>query len=348
MADRAPDSELLSLGNDPVVTVAIPMLNELGAIKACLDSFAAQDYPHELLDVLVIDAGSTDGSRDYVNERAARESWVRVIDNPIGSAAAAFNLGAREGTGQVVCLFSAEGVPSTDYVSRSVKVLLETGVVGVGGRYHHLGTTPVSRSIGMAMVSPFGMASAHRMARTRKVVDNISHPAYVRQALLDVGGFDETLARNSDYELNVRLRHAGHLLMFDPSIESIYRPRPTLEALGRQFWHYGRWKARIAKQHPGDTKPRHLIAPALTIAAAATPLALTISRPLRLLTASSWLTYIASCMAAGLHAGRSGPDHSRLTLFASFPVMHFSWGAGYVTSTLADLLSPKKDVPENR
>lgn len=343
MVDSAAETGLSSLGNDPIVTIAVPMLNELGAIEACLDSFAAQDYPHDLLDVLIIDGGSTDGSREYVNERATREPWVRVIDNPIGSAAAAFNLGAQEGNGEVVCLFSSHGVPATDYVSRSVKVLLETGVVGVGGRYHHLGTTPVSRAIGMAMVSPFGMASAHRMARTRQVVDTISHPAYIRQALLDVGGFDQSLARNSDYELNVRLRQAGHLLMFDPSIESIYRPRPTLEALGRQFWHYGRWKARVAQQHPGDIKPRHLVAPALAVGAAATPFALAASRPLRLLTAGSWGTYIASCIAAALHAGQSGPDHSRLALFASFPAMHLSWGSGFVTSTIEDLFSGKKD-----
>lgn len=315
------------------------MLNELGAIEACLDSFAAQDYPHDRLDVLVIDGGSTDGSREYVDERSTNEPWVRVIDNPVGSAAAAFNLGAREGRGEVVCLFSSHGVPATDYVSRSVKVLLETGVVGVGGRYHHLGLTPVSRAIGMAMVSPFGMASAHRMARERKVVDTISHPAYVRQSLLEVGGFDETLARNSDYELNVRLRQAGHLLIFDPSVESIYRPRPTLEALGRQFWHYGRWKARVARQHPGDIKARHLVAPALAVGTALTPVALVASRVTRLAAMSSWSAYALGCAAAAVHAGKSGPDHSRPAMFAAFPTMHLSWGAGFVLSTIEDGLS---------
>ncbi len=343
MIDSAATPALAALGNDPVVTVAIPMLNESGSIESCLDSFAAQDYPHDLLDVLIIDGGSTDGSREYVEERSITEPWIRVIDNPIGSAAAAFNLGAFEGKGDVVCLFSSHGVPATDYVSRSVKVLLETGVAGVGGSYYHLGTTPVSMSNGMAMVSPFGMASAHRMATTRQLVDTISHPAYVRQALVNIGGFDESLARNSDYEINVRLRQAGHELLLEPSIESIYRPRPTRKALGSQFWHYGRWKARVARQHPGDTKPRHLVAPALAVGAAITPVAIAVGGPLRSLTAASWATYFAGCVAATVHADQSEHDYSKLALLAAFPTMHLSWGAGFVTSTIEDAFSRKKD-----
>lgn len=318
------------------------MLNEMGAIDACLDSFAAQDYPHDQLDILVIDGGSTDGSRSYVEERAEREPWVRVIDNTVGSAAAAFNLGAREGHGEIVCLFSSHGVPASDYVSRSVKVMQETGVVGVGGRYLHLGTTPVSRSIGLAMVSPFGMASGHRMATARRTVDTISHPAYNRQVLLDVGGFDERLARNSDYELNVRIRQAGHELVFDPSIESIYRPRPTLEALGKQFWHYGRWKARVAQAHPGDVKPRHLVAPTLAVGAAATLPALALGGLARKTTLFSWAAYAIGCIGATAYASSGSRDTSRPALLAAFPTMHLSWGAGFVTSTLEDLWKKNK------
>ena len=350
MGNPAAEAKVAPLGNDPIVTIAIPMLNELGAIEACLDSFAAQDYPHSLLDVLVIDGGSTDGSRRYVEQRALEEPWVRVIDNRVGSAAAAFNLGASEGRGEVVCLFSSHGVPATDYVSRSVKVLHETGVVGVCGKYHHIGKTPVSSAIGAAMVSPFGMASSHRMADTRQKVDTISHPAYIRQGLLEVGGFDESLARNSDYEINIRLRQAGHELVFDPSIESIYRPRPGLKALGKQFWHYGRWKARVAQLHPGHVKPRHMAAPLLAIGAVLTPAAFVANRFTRLIAGSAWLAYLVGCGLATAKAAKSaqsqaaesgGAKPSIRALFGAFPTMHLSWGAGFVTSLVEDLTNKK-------
>lgn len=325
----------------PTVTVAVPMLNEMGAIEHCLDSFEAQDYPLEHLEVLVIDGGSTDGSREYVENRAATQSWIRVVNNPVGSAAAAFNIGAFDGTSDIVFLFSSHGVPASDYVSRSVESLLDTNASGVGGRYLHIGTTPKSTAIGAAMVSPFGMASAHRYATERQEVDTISHPAYWRKALIDIGGFDETLARNSDYEINIRLRRAGHSLVFDPSIESIYRPRPDLESLSKQFWHYGRWKAHVARQHPKDVRPRHLVAPAFTAFTLMAPLLCRWANGRRLV-AGAAIAYGSATVAATRQAAATHPAPvSNKTLAAAFPTMHLSWGAGVLTS-LAQMLRPSK------
>lgn len=319
----------------PVVSVVIPMLDELGCIEECLDGFAAQTYPNELLDVVVVDGGSSDGSRPYVEGRVGREAWVRVIDNPDRKASSAFNRGVEAAKGDVVCLFSAHGVPDPVYVERSVDVLDETGAAGVGGRYLHVGHDSVSNAIGLAMVSPFGMASPHRFASGRCEVDTISHPAYRKEWLERTGPFDETLQRNSDYELNFRMRASGGKLVFDPSIESVYRPRATLKALGRQFWWYGRWKARVARRHPGSLRPRHLVAPAAAAGAALSPLLLAgrRTRPFAGLGLGAYAVLVA------IATTRSRPrahDADPLTLAAAFPVMHGAWGAGFLASVAED------------
>ena len=256
---------------DPLVTVVVPMLDERGHIGACLDSFEAQTHPPDRLDVVVVDGGSADGSREYVDERAHEANWLRVVDNPARRAAAAFNVGLDGARGDVLCLFSAHGLADRDYVTASLRVLAETGAAGVGGSYRHLGDSPASTSIGLAMASRAGMASPHRFAAHRQEVDTISHPAYRTDVLRSVGGFDESLVRNSDYELNYRLRAAGHRLVFDPSIESVYRPRPSLRALGRQFWWYGKGKAQVLRRHPASLRPRHLAAPLGVLGLAAGP-----------------------------------------------------------------------------
>jgi glycosyltransferase involved in cell wall biosynthesis len=328
----------------PVVSVVIPMLDELGFIEPCLDSFDAQDYPHDLLDVIVVDGGSTDGSRDYVDRRAESAGWLRVVENPDRRAASAFNRGLEAARGTVICLFSAHGVAGSDYLSESVAVLQATDAVGVGGRLEHEGSSRASRAIGLAMMSPVGMASPFRYADERREVDTIGHPAYLRQALLDIGGFDEGLERNSDYELNWRLREAGDRLMFEPAIVTRYRPRDTLDGLARQFWWYGRWKERVIRRHPRSLRARHLVPPLAVVLLGAAPLAALSRRGRAALTVIAG-TYGALVLVGVASACPREEDADPLVLAACFPIMHGAWGAGFLASLAEDLLADPRRPP---
>lgn len=319
-----------------MVTVVIPMYNELGAIKECLAAFEAQTYSHDLLDVVVVDGASTDGCHELVDAMTPDRPWLRVVDNPARRIPAGCNVGLEAAKGEVVCFFSSHGVPSPTYVERSVAVLLETDAVGVGGTYLHVGREPGSRAIGLAMASPLGMASPHRFASARQEVDTISHPAYWLGPVLAAGGFDEQLERNEDYELNWRLRENGGRLVFDPSITSTYRPRPSLASLRRQFFWYGWWKAKVVGRHHGSLRPRHLVPPAAVVAASAAPVLL-ISPTGRRLVGGAAAMYWAA-VAAGVARARPGRHGaSRTTLAAAFPVLHFSWGTGFALSMLDGL-----------
>ena len=318
---------------EPVVTVAIPMLDEAAYIVACLDAFGAQNWPIDKLDLLVIDGGSTDGSRIVVEAYAKDHPWVRLAYNEPGTASAAFNIGMHQAQGQVVCLFSSHGEPDVDYIRRSVEALHRSGAAGVGGSYRHEGLDPTSRAIGLAMVSPVGMASPHRYATEARDVDTISHPAYWRDAMLDVDGFDESLLRNSDFEFNFRMREAGHRLHFDPAIGSVYRPRPNLNALFRQFWYYGKWKAKVVEQHPTSLAPRHAVAPLAVVGLLLTPLLLCL-KPFRPLVALGYAAYAA---VVGFGVKKARPEShgaSKATLAMAFPTMHLAWGAGFIKSVL--------------
>ncbi|MEM1335639.1 MAG: glycosyltransferase family 2 protein, partial [Actinomycetota bacterium] len=64
-----------------------------------------------------------------------------------------------------------------------------------------------------------------------------------------------------DYELNIRLRQAGGLVWFDPSLAVEYRPRGSFGAVAQQYFNYGRWKAVVLRRHPGSLRLRQLVPP---------------------------------------------------------------------------------------
>lgn len=317
-----------------MVSVVVPMLNEIDWIEAGIEGLGAQDYPLDHIEVLIVDGGSTDGSRALVQRLSEDRPWLRLIDNPDRLASAAFNRGIEASSGGVVCIVGAHASVGPDFVNRSVRALAETGAGGVGGKLLHEGTNPVQQAIGLAMTSPLGMASPFRYSSERAEVDTIGHPAYRREVLDRVGTFDESLKRNSDYELNHRIRGAGYTLIFDPEIVTRYRPRASLRALARQFFDYGLGKADVVRSHPDSMKPRHFVAPLATIALALSPVLMATRFGRRLLSAGA-TGYLGLLVTAVVLARPDKHDADPITFVAAFPVMHFTWGAGFILGRLS-------------
>lgn len=313
----------------PLVSVVVPMRNEAPTIEACIRTFDVQEHPHDALEVIVVDGLSDDGSRDLVSRMALDRPWLRLVDNPDRRASSAFNRGIEASTGDYVCIVSSHGEVGPDFISRSLATLTETGASGVGGKLLHVGTDPVGRAIGAAMTSPFGMASPFRYANDRREVDTIGHPMYRRAALDEVGPFDESLERNSDYELNQRLRNAGHRLVFDPDIVTTYYPRGDLAGLARQFWDYGRWKAEIVRRDPSNLRWRHTVPSTFALTAVAAPLL--VRFPLGRRVVSAGLGCYGVGVALAVSKARPGDgDVDRRALVAAFPLMHLTWGAAFL------------------
>src|SRR5205823_5414962 len=80
----------------------------------------------------------------------------------------------------------------------------------------------------------------------------------------DLGGFDERLWSNEDYDFNFRVRERGLEVLLDPAIRCTYYARPTLRSLARQYSRYGWWKARMLLHHPRSIRWRQLI-PAMLV-----------------------------------------------------------------------------------
>ncbi|HUW14455.1 MAG TPA: glycosyltransferase, partial [Anaerolineae bacterium] len=165
----------------PLVSAIVAMRNEESFIEKCLNSLAEQDYPPDLLEILVVDGRSTDRSREIVSAMQQSMPNLRLLDNERRISPVAFNIGIREARGEVLTIISAHCYLAPDYVSRCVEYLAKTGADCVGGPIETIGETDTARAIALAMSSPFGVGDAlFRYSDREQYVDTLAFGAYRR------------------------------------------------------------------------------------------------------------------------------------------------------------------------
>jgi len=299
------------------VTIAIPVLDEEAHIERCLDAVDRQTYP-EVVEVLVLDGGSTDGTVRI----AETHPRVRVLANPRRIQSAALNLALAEAKGEFFLRVDGHCEIAEDYVESCVSALQRTGAPMVGGAMDPVATNGLlHRGIAAAMASRLGAGPArfHRGGRAGWV-DTVYLGAYRTDDALAIGGYAEDQEVNEDAEFAHRMSRNGSV-WFDPSIRSTYTPRSSLVALARQFWRYGQGRARTVRKHPRSLSPRQLAAPLLVVGLL-----------------SPWRRRVLACYAAvvAVRAGlEARSDLDAVPGFAvSLPTMHLAWGAGFLAGLL--------------
>jgi succinoglycan biosynthesis protein ExoA len=330
------------LPEDPLVTVIVPVRNEIQHIRYCLEAILGQGYPQDQLEILLVDGFSDDGTRAVLSGYVSRYSQIRLLDNPSRIVPTAMNIGIRKARGSIIIRIDARCVVEPDYISQCVHYLKTTGAQNVGGQQRAVGDNTVSKAIALATTSPFGIGnSKFRYSDREQLVDTVYLGAYPRSVFDQIGLYDESLVRNQDYELNHRLRKAGGTIFFTPNIRSVYYGRPSLRRLFVQYFQYGYWKVRVLKKHRDSLKVRHLVAPffvaSLIASALASPFRLG-----RLLLKWILFTYTSASLAASIYASRKAGKRFVPLLPVIFAILHISWGLGFVWSLLTMPLSPEK------
>lgn len=311
---------------NPPVTLILPTLNEKAHIRECLDSLLGQDYDN-IVSILVIDGGSTDGTREIVN---AEGGIVRLIENPRVTAAAAMNIGIAECATDRFVRVDAHTLYATDYVSRSVATWLETNAEVVGGPMRPVGTTPFGKAVAAVTTSPLGVGPgrfhySEKLEEVETVYLGIFDKAFVQK----VGGYDETTLQwaAEDQELNFRIRKAGGRIILDPRIRSTYFPRSTPKALARQYHNYGMCKASTLKKHRMLPYWRPL-APALMVLAVFVWVIGSIGLGAIWMTPVPFLLYTVAALVIGDRMRRESGD-SRYRIALALVICHWCYGFGF-------------------
>jgi glycosyltransferase involved in cell wall biosynthesis len=314
----------------PMVTVIAPCRNEAGFAEQALTSILDSDYPAHLIELLVVDGMSTDGTREIVRKMCERDARIRLIDNRRKIVPTAMNIGIESAKGKYILRIDCHSVFAPEYISKCVDALNRTSADGVGGYIKTLAgkDTPVGRAIAAATSSRFGVGNSQfRLTGPEQEVDTVPFGAYRKDVFKKVGLYDERLVRNQDIELNSRIRKAGGKVIISPEIQLSYYNRATYRGLWQQSFNNGLWNPYTIWLAGGGLSLRHFV-PMLfilgLITVGAGALYCTLFRWLLLLYVGIYLL-AASCFS--LQRSRKTNARAGLILW-SFVVLHVAYGLG--------------------
>jgi len=315
----------------------MPSFNEEHYIEACITSVQAQDYPAELIEILVADGRSTDRTREILARLSAADPRIRMIDNPARLQAAGLGLLVKEATGDVIVRMDVHAEYAPDYVRRCVEVLERTGADNVGGAQRAKARTPFQEALCAALASPLGVGGAkYRSAEAEGFVDTVFLGAFRRRVFETIGLWDPGAITNEDAELNQRILDAGGQIYLSKDIVVHYFPRDNIKALAKQYFRYGRGRARTLLKLGRFPNLRPLI-PFFMVSGAATLLLLP---PLWPLAPAAFATYALATGAEAVRVGNKLGPAAIPTVWAIFPVLHASHGAGFAAGLWQYLRNP--------
>ncbi len=315
------------------VLVAIPTLNEAAHIEACIRSLMKGDARLLEADFVVADGGSTDRTRAIVNDLSDEFPNLRLIDNPKRLQSAAVNLAARTcgGGKRVLVRCDAHSIYPENFVMAVADSLVGRDVASLVVPMDAVGKGGFQLANAWIVDTPLGSGgSAHRGGRKSMFVDHGHHAGFDLKTFLRVGGYDETFSHNEDAEFDTRLRASGGRIFLDADIRLAYLPRARAGALARQYFNYGKGRARTILKHHQKPKLRQMIPPA-TLAACTVGLAAAPFTAWGLILPGGYLGALALA-SVGLAVRR----RSAVGLMAgpASAIMHMSWSAGFFRQVL--------------
>ena len=313
---------------NPLFTIVMPCLNEEANISRAVKSLV-DDYVLRNGEILIVDGGSTDRTREIVSDLAGKYP-IRLLENPNRLQSHGMNIGIREARGAIIIRADAHGLYPPDYVRRCVRMLEPEDIANAGGVMVPAGETPVQKAIARAMRHPLGVGDAkYHLGRYRGYYEGVYLGSFKKNIFDKVGLYDPKAHPKEDAEMNLRIIRAGGKIWLDGSLEVIYRPRKSYAGLFRQYFHYGRGRCYTTLKHRRFTSWRQVLPPVWVMALFGSAV-LSFWTPLFLIFPGLYATAV---LFAALF-GKIDPRPSlkeRFLIFPAFVSMHIAWGSGFLS-----------------
>ena len=206
----------------PSCSILIPAHNEEQVIGATIESMLQLEYPKDKLEIIVINDGSQDKTKEIINHYAALDARVHLFDIQQGEGgkgkSRTLNLGIQQAKGEIIAIYDADNTPDKDSLRYLVAQLLDNKELGaVIGKFRTVNkkATLLTRFINIETLSFQLMLQAGRWQMHG--ISTLPGTNYVmwNHLIKKLGGWDEE-ALTEDSELSIRIYEEGYKIKFIP------------------------------------------------------------------------------------------------------------------------------------
>ncbi len=228
------------------LSICVVALNEEESLPLLFKDLKKQRYPHELIEIVLVDSCSTDKTKSIMEQFSKENNGfysIQVLDNPKNIQSSGWNIAIRNATGDVISRIDAHSMVPPDF---SVLVMkdIEAGEDVVGG----IRPCIINKNDKWGQVllatenSLFGSSiSIFKHSREKQYVKTVFHASYRREVFEKSGLFNEYLLRTEDNELHYRIRKNGYKICYDPQIVTYQYARNNLTKMINQKYNNGYW-----------------------------------------------------------------------------------------------------------
>ncbi|MCB1782652.1 MAG: glycosyltransferase family 2 protein [Alphaproteobacteria bacterium] len=307
--------------------ICIPCLNEEAHLETLVRKLVENNESLEA-HIVIADGGSADRTVTIAKELDEEFENVTYLHNPARIQSAAINLTVKEygQNADILIRIDAHSDYPDDYCAVLIEEAEKTGADSIVTAVETIGKTLFQCAVAAAQNSKLGNGgSAHRTADGQGMWIDHGHHGLMRiQAFSDVGGYDETFTHNEDAELDTRLRAAGYKIWLTGKTSPTYYPRSTPGGLFRQYFNYGRGRARTILKHRERPHMRQMIP--VGVAPAVLLFLLPIAQPLA---SFPFLLWSGTCLAYGGYLAYKAKDLDIAWSGPAAMIMHFAWSLGF-------------------
>lgn len=238
----------------PRVTIQLPMYNERYVARRIIEKTCQINYPRDRLQIQVLDDSTDDTvqiARQAVEEMRAAGHDITYIHRKdrSGYKAGALEAGLKTATGELICIFDADFVPSPDILRQTINYFTEPRIGMVQARWGHINRdhSLLTKTQAILLDGHFMIEHTARNRSGRFMSFNGTAGIWRKRCIEDAGGWQhDTLTE--DLDLSYRAQLKGWKFVFLPELVSPAELPPEMNAFKAQQYRWAKGGAQTCKK----------------------------------------------------------------------------------------------------